>query len=87
MKFRSKEQIQKDYPFVTERAKELTAVFGGYASVKVFHNGEQVFSWSKQQKYVVPKRTILDRDGYQRDMTRKPHKWNDGINRRGERER
>ena len=86
MKFRSKEQIQKDYPFVTEKAKELTAVFGGYAGVKVFHNGEQVFSWSKQQKYVVPKRTILDRDGYQKDMTRKPHKWNDGINKKGERE-
>ena len=85
MKFRSRQQIAADYPFVPEKAKELTEVFGGYSGVKVF-DGELVYSWEKKETHVVPTNTILNRHYEQKDLTRKPHKWNDGINRRGQRE-
>ena len=85
MKYRSNEQIARDYPFVTEKAKEIREAFGIYFGLTIWDDGERVYSWNRKQAYIVPTNTILDRNGNQKDMTRKPHKWNDGINKRGER--
>ena len=62
-KFRAKEQIAIDYPFVTEKAKEIRETFGIYSGLTIWDDGERVYSWERKQAYVVPTNTILDRNG------------------------
>ncbi len=66
---RTKAQIQQDYPFVTEKAKEIREVFGGYSKVKVFDDGELVYSWEKKEPFKEPTNLLKN------DRKRKPTMW------------
>lgn len=69
-KFRSLKELKEDYPFVSESADKIREAFGAYYGLKIFDNGELVYSWSKAQE-PVKETAYLD----PKWVAREPHLW------------
>ena len=65
--------INKEHPWIKQVAQDLREVFGGYSGVKVYEEGDLVYSWAAKQEFVKPTSFL--------DPNREPHVWS---NRKGQ---
>ena len=59
--------INREHPWIKEVAQSLRDIGCVYAGVKVFEEGELVYSWRKEEKFVEPTSFL--------DPNREPHLW------------